>query len=119
MKITQASGDFRASFDLTDFGSTETWRDLCDEYGLERVEVDATTGYEWVNEDGSLVVQTSANPITGQKEQDGIDMFGETREGYASYIHIHGEIDQVRAFYNAVHARATHVKDSWLGEWGV
>ena len=108
MKITQASGDFRASFDLTDFGSTEAWRDLCDEYGLERVEFDATTGYEWVNEDGSLVVQTSANPITG-----------ETREGYASYIHIHGEIDQVRAFYNAVHARATHVKDSWLGEWGV
>ena len=108
MKITQASGDFRASFDLTDFGSAEAWRDLCDEYGLECLEVDATTGYEWVNEDGSLVVQTSANPQTGEK-----------REGYASYIHIHGEIDQVRAFYNAAHARATHVKDSWLGEWGV
>lgn len=119
MKITQASGDFRASFDLTDFGSAKIWQELCDEYGLERLETDATDGYEWVNEDGSLVVQTSANPQTGEKVMDGISMFEEKREGYASYIHMHGEVDQVREFYNAVHARASQVKDSWLGEWGV
>lgn len=114
-------GEFRASFDLTDFGDAETWLDAVENFDFEEAEVEYDKGtdstsecFVWFNED--LTVRTYANPRTGERA----GMPERTPEpGYASYIHVVGDEEAVTEFYEWVKMRAEHIKEASLGKWVV
>jgi len=115
MEITNA-GTFPASFDLTDFGTADAFREVLDACGLEENDAYSGDGFEWVSSDGNLALHTYNHPITGERAC--IPQSG-TETGYASYIHLLGDVDSVRQAYNEIQANAEYVKGQTLGEWGV
>jgi len=114
MEITNA-GTFPASFDLTDFGTADAFREVLDACGLEENDAYSGDGFEWVSSDGSLALHTYNHPISGEHYREG----KEPEAGYASYIHLLGDVDSVRQAYNEIQANAEYVKGQTLGEWGV
>ena len=88
----------RASFDLTDFGSANTWLELLKRHGLTRTPYYDGEGFEWSTNDKQLIVHTYCNPYTGERVSR-IGSPSEKEEGYASYIHVIGDKDLVESFY--------------------
>lgn len=112
MEITK-TGDFKASFDLTDFGSADVFRDVIDETELKQNNKYSGEGFEFIGIKEDVTVHTYNNPITG--ESSGPD--NSRRDGYASYIHIIGDADRVSEVYTAIIEHSCYMKGKSLGEW--
>jgi hypothetical protein len=91
-------------FNLTDFGSAETWQTLMDELGLVE-DGREENGYLWRARD--LCVSTSSNPLTGIHA---INHQGKPEFGYASFMDAEGTQDAIERFMAAVLRHATIVK---------
>lgn len=107
----------RASFDLTDFGSAETWLELLKRHGLTRTPYYDGEGFEWSTNDKSLIVHTYCNPYTGELVSR-IGSPSQKEKGYASYIHVTGEEELVESFYEDARQAAVMIDGgSALGEF--
>ena len=102
----------RASFDLTDFGSAETFVALLREAGLTQHKGYAGDGFEWHGFGESVVVHTYANPITGENSIE-----RPPEKGYASFIHIQGDKYRVEEVFELIAAVATYMKGGSKTAW--
>lgn len=107
-------GKYRASFDLTDFGETENFESLLEEFDMMLVEED-DDGFLWESVQHPLALKTCNNPITGIRAGRG----KEPEEGYASYMHITGESQFVHALCDQIEHHAVYIKGQSRGEWSV
>ncbi len=112
MEITK-TGEFKASFDLTDFGSSSSFREVMDETELERNWKYTGRGFEFIGINEDVTVHTYNNPITGESDGPVTDR----SHGYASYIHIIGDTDRVSEVYTAIIEHSRYTKGKSLGEW--
>ena len=114
MQMRTYENDYKASFDLTDFGSAETFRALLDAYGFERVETDE--GFEWCSDEMGVALHTYCDPISGEHARSG-QFNKEDEPGYASYIHLRGSYEGVHTIFDEIVSTAEYVKESSLGEF--
>lgn len=100
--------DYKAAFDLTDFGSADTFS-LC--MNIHSLEYEPhSKPFTWRNEHVKMV--TCCNPLTGSHKNG-----GDYSKGYASYIHIQGNEDAVVSLYDDIVELAEYIKGKSLGRW--
>lgn len=116
IKIGHFKGDREAGFDLTSFGTPETFVEMLESididpyYDYARVNVTRAEfneeyyHYVWGNERGMIVLGN--NPITGEY-RDG----NYKREGYASYIGLEGTQDFVESAFQMIIQYSSSYKD--------
>lgn len=104
---------FEAGFDLTDFGSADTFQELLEALCLSEYQVrERGDGYDykifsWSN--NLLCLETGNNPLTGEYCRENMQP---NEKGYASYIGLTGEKRAVDEAIMQIRERATHIKGS-------
>jgi|WetSurMetagenome_2_1015567.scaffolds.fasta_scaffold666757_1 hypothetical protein len=120
MSMYNERQDYKAGFDLTDFGSKENFEKVLKENHLDnyKIELKKTIGadsyriFVWSNKDVKLI--TGNNPITG--EYSGGKYRRENEIGYASYIGIEGKELAVKDLFNSIKKHASYIKEEEYGD---
>jgi hypothetical protein len=109
-------------FDLTGFGTADKFKALLNRHGLTKFKKNVkrvapmTKGekgyvyysFQWSRPDGKLKIITGNNPITGEYS---MPKARELERGYASYIGIEGDKDNVLALKDDIKNITDDIKD--------